>query len=197
MLGKIKSRRRRGWQGMRWLDGITDSMDMSLSKLQEMVKDRGARQAVVHGVTKSWTQLSNWTTTLPELRSYHPTPRSFCFTCPGLGAGPLPRRLAWPPPFTQVSAQTSADPRELLDPVGIKLHIPHQFNPPPTHPDSFLFIITGQVIFLVSLVFKYSCAKAEAWLCGSVLAPRPVPSTLDGWMLEWWMEGWMGERVNE
>ena len=44
---------------MRWLDGITDSMDMSLSKLQEMVKDRGVGQAVVHGVTKSWTQLSN------------------------------------------------------------------------------------------------------------------------------------------
>ena len=88
VLGKIEGRRRRGQQRMRWLDGITDSMDMHLSKLFEMVKDRKAWYAAVHGVAKSWTWLSNWmmmTQVKSETRDFPGGPRLSAPNVGGMG----------------------------------------------------------------------------------------------------------------
>ena len=83
MLGGIGGRRRRGWQRMRWLDGITDSMDVSLSELRELVMDREAWRAVIHGVAKSRTRLSNWT----ELRDTHGFPSGSTVKSPPANVG--------------------------------------------------------------------------------------------------------------
>ena len=76
MLGNIEGGRIRGWQRIKWLDGITDSMDMSLSRLQQLVMDREAWSAAVHGITKSWTWLSDWTELMKQIVKKKEDPRA-------------------------------------------------------------------------------------------------------------------------